>query len=65
MAEITRAKTLHQSQFIRLIKITQATSRYPERDVLVLMLGHSSIDCSQRYVDLDKCTLQAMFADAI
>ncbi len=40
MTEITRAKTLHQGQFTRLIKITQATSRYPERDVLVLMLGH-------------------------
>ena len=40
MPEITRAKTLHQGQFNRLIKITQATSRYPERDVLVLMLGH-------------------------
>jgi hypothetical protein len=42
MPEVTRAKTLHQGQFNRLIKITQATSRYPERDVLVLILGHHS-----------------------
>ena len=40
MTEITRAQTLHQGQFTRLIKITQATSRYPERDVLVLMVGN-------------------------
>lgn len=46
-------------------EITRGTSRYPERDVLVLMLGHTSIDCSQRYVDLEPATLQAMFADAI
>ena len=38
MPEVTRAKTLHQGQFNRLIKITQATSRYPERDVLVLIV---------------------------
>ena len=140
MPEITRAKSLHQGQFTRLIKITQATSRYPERDVLVLMLGHhcgmriteisrltvadvmhasgklrseislqahvtrlhqragikggsshsgrrsfaskvlattgdmetvaqllghTSIDCSQRYVDVDQATLEAMFAEAL
>lgn len=109
MPEITRAKSLHQGQFTRLIKITQATSRYPERDVLVLMLGHhcgmriteisrikggsshsgrrtfaskvlattgdmetvaqllghASIDCSQRYVDVDLATLEDMFANAL
>ena len=29
------------------------------------LLGHSSIDCSQRYVDVNSGTLQAMFADAV
>ncbi len=49
MTEITRAKTLRQGQFIRLIKITQATSRCPERDVLVLMLGHQLACASPRF----------------
>ena len=40
MASIKRAQTLNQGQFARLLKITRATLRYPDRDVLVLMLGH-------------------------
>lgn len=40
MAEDKRALRLSAGQFSRLIKITRATSRYAERDVLVLMLGH-------------------------
>ncbi len=40
MAEEKRALRLNAGQFTRLIKITRATSRYAERDVLVLMLGH-------------------------
>jgi site-specific recombinase XerD len=54
MTEITRAKTLHQGQFSRLIKITQATSRYPERDVLVLMLGHH---CGMRITEISRLTV--------
>lgn len=54
MPEITRAKTLHQGQFSRLIKITQATSRYPERDVLVLMLGHH---CGMRITEISRITV--------
>ena len=54
MPEITRAKTLHQGQFTRLIKITQATSRYPERDVLVLMLGHH---CGMRITEISRMTV--------
>lgn len=52
--EITRAKTLHQGHFTRLIKITQATSRYPERDVLVLMLGHC---CGIRITEISRLTV--------
>ena len=54
MTEITRAQTLHQGQFTRLIKITQATSRYPERDVLVLMLGHH---CGMRITEISRLTM--------
>ena len=54
MPEINRAKTLHQGQFTRLIKITQATSRYPERDVLVLMLGHH---CGMRITEISRITV--------
>lgn len=54
MPEIIRAKTIHQGQFTRLIKITQATSRYPERDVLVLMLGHC---CGMRITEISRLTV--------
>ena len=49
MTTIQRAQTLNQGQFSRLIKITQATSRYFERDVLVLMLGHH---CGMRVTEI-------------
>lgn len=42
MTEKKRALRINASQFTRLIKINRATSRYAERDVLMLMLmlGH-------------------------
>lgn len=36
-----------------------------DMDTVAVLLGHSSIDCSQRYVDVDPNTLCAMFADAV
>lgn len=36
-----------------------------DMETLALLLGHTSIDCSQRYVDVNKHTLCAMFADAV
>lgn len=42
MQNQTRAATLHKGEFLRLIKITRATAKLPERDVLVLMLGHKA-----------------------
>lgn len=54
MQDITRAKTLHQGQFTSLIKITQGTSRYPDRDVLVLMLGHH---CGMRITEISRLTV--------
>lgn len=43
-------------------KVLAATG---DMDTVAVLLGHSSIDCSQRYVDVDPATLEAMFADAI
>lgn len=34
-------------------------------ETVAQLLGHSSIDCLQRYVDVDQATLLAMFATAI
>ncbi len=50
----TRALALHKGQFNRLIKIAQSTSRYPERDVLVLMLGHH---CGLRVTEISRITV--------
>lgn len=36
-----------------------------DMETVAHLLGHTSIDCSQRYVDVCRATLQAMFADAI
>ena len=36
-----------------------------DMDTVALLLGHSSIDCSQRYVDVDRAILEAMFRDSI
>lgn len=49
-----RARTLNQGQFQRLIKITMATSRYPERDALVLMLGHHT---GMRVTEISRITV--------
>ena len=35
-----------------------------DMDTVAILLGHSSIDCSQRYVDVDPATLEDMFANA-
>ncbi|MDO3617312.1 site-specific integrase [Ralstonia pseudosolanacearum] len=36
---VKRAKTLKPSQIRHLLRVTEATSRHPERDVLMLLLG--------------------------
>lgn len=43
-------------------KVLAATG---DMDTVAVLLGHSSIDCSQRYVDVDPATLEAMFEHAI
>lgn len=54
MAQEKRALRLNSGQFTRLIKITRATSRYAERDVLVLMLGHA---CGLRVTEISRITV--------
>lgn len=36
-----------------------------DMETVAQLLGHSSIDCSQRYVDLDHPVLKAMFMDTL
>ena len=36
-----------------------------DMDTVAQLLGHSSIDCSQRYVDVDEETLCDMFSNAV
>ncbi len=36
-----------------------------DMETVAQLLGHTSIDCSQRYVDVDQATLKAMFAEAL
>lgn len=65
VTNISRATAINRGQLQRLIKITRATSRYADRDVLVIMLGHESIDSTQRYLDLSPAILNDMFANAL
>jgi site-specific recombinase XerD len=54
MQDQKRALRLDAGQFNRLIKITRATSRYAERDVLVLMLGHHT---GMRVTEISRITV--------
>lgn len=54
MQEQKRALRLDAGQFNRLIKITRATSRFAERDVLVLMLGHHT---GMRVTEISRITV--------
>jgi site-specific recombinase XerD len=54
MQKVKRAQPLNAGQYSRLIKITRATSRYAERDVLVLALGHH---CGLRVTEISRITV--------
>lgn len=54
MTDQKRALRLNAGQFARLIKITRSTSRYPDRDVLVLMLGHHT---GMRVTEISRITV--------
>lgn len=49
-----RAATLSPSQLRHLIRVTEATSRHPERDVLILWLGFS---CGMRVTETARLTV--------
>jgi site-specific recombinase XerD len=36
-----------------------------DMDTVVQLLGHASIDCSQRYVDVNQDVLHALYADVV
>jgi integrase/recombinase XerC len=54
MQDQKRAMQLNAGQFARLIKITRTTSRYPDRDVLVLFLSHS---VGMRVTEISRLTI--------
>ena len=43
-------------------KVLTATG---DMDTVAVLLGHSSIDCSQRYIDVSQDTLCEMFSNAL
>ncbi len=61
MKTINRAKRLNRGEFSRLIKVTRAISRLPERDILALALGHY---CGMRVTETSRLTVaDIMYAD--
>lgn len=51
---IKRAATLSPSQLRRLLRVTEATSRHPERDAVILWLGFS---CGMRVTETARLTV--------
>jgi integrase/recombinase XerC len=61
MDEIQHAAALHKGQLSRLLKITRATSRYWERDLLIILLGH---DAGMRITEISRITMaDVMYKD--
>ncbi|MGL4576349.1 MAG: tyrosine-type recombinase/integrase [Burkholderiaceae bacterium] len=54
MQDIQHAAALNRGQLKRLLTITRATSRYWQRDVLVLLLGH---DAGMRITEISRITV--------
>ncbi|MGL4575569.1 MAG: tyrosine-type recombinase/integrase [Burkholderiaceae bacterium] len=54
MPEIQHAAALNRGQLKRLLTITRATSRYWQRDLLVLLLGH---DAGLRITEIGRITI--------
>jgi len=44
-----RAKVLTPAKFRHLLRVTDATSRFPERDTLILLLG---VTCGMRVTEI-------------
>lgn len=54
MPDITRATVLHPGQLRHLLNVTEATSRYPERDAAILLLG---LCCGMRCTETAQITV--------
>ncbi|CAG9235632.1 Integrase [Paraburkholderia tropica] len=54
-----RAKVLTPAKFRHLIRVTQAVSRYPERDTLILMLGFT---CGMRITEIARLEVQQVLS---
>lgn len=57
--DIKRAKTLKPSQIRHLLRVTEATSRHPERDALILLLGFT---CGMRVSGIARIEVADVFA---
>jgi len=54
MQDIDRATVLHPGQLRHLLNVTEATSRYPERDAAILLLG---LCCGMRVTETAQITV--------
>ncbi|AJY08608.1 hypothetical protein SB768_30815 [Burkholderia sp. SIMBA_043] len=77
---IKRAAVLSPGQIRHLLRVTEATSRHPARDAVILLFGlsggatleqvqlllrHESIDDTRRYIDVESAVLSRIFEAAI
>ncbi|VXC89921.1 conserved hypothetical protein [Burkholderia sp. 8Y] len=56
-----RAKVLTPSQFRHLLRVTEATSRFPERDTLILLLG---VTCGMRITEIARLEVHHVLTKA-
>jgi site-specific recombinase XerD len=61
MAEKTRAATIRPAQMRHLLRVTEATSRQPERDRLVLLLG---LTCAMRVTEIARLLVSDVLTQA-
>jgi integrase/recombinase XerD len=57
--EPKRAKVLTPAKFRHLLRVTEATSRFPERDTLILLLG---ITCGMRVTEIARIEIRDVLA---
>jgi site-specific recombinase XerD len=61
MADKTRAATIRPAQMRHLLRVTAATSRHPQRDALVLLLG---ITCAMRVTEIARLLVSDVLTPA-
>ncbi|WP_206003249.1 site-specific integrase [Paraburkholderia polaris] len=57
--ELKRAKVLTPAKFRHLLRVTEATSRFPERDILILLLG---VTCGMRVTEIARIETRVVLA---